>query len=130
MGIVRYMAKEVMKEIDNKSREFYEFVLPPIDMSFDDDKLKVVIDIPGFKKDDIKLTLKGNILSVKAKKQQEEKTDSTIICNQRPRIIDKKIRLPIQIKEGEEDVSTAKYEDGVLALVIPSSKRGKSITIE
>jgi len=26
------MAKEVMREIGNKSREFYEFVLPPVDM--------------------------------------------------------------------------------------------------
>jgi len=46
MGFV----KEVMKEIGNKSREFYEFVLPPIDMHLNEDSLKVVIDIPGFAK--------------------------------------------------------------------------------
>ena len=28
MGIAQYMAKEMMKEIGNRSREFYEFVLP------------------------------------------------------------------------------------------------------
>ena len=46
MGLV----KEVIKEIGNKSREFYEFVLPPIDMYLIHDNLKVVIDIPGFSK--------------------------------------------------------------------------------
>lgn len=127
MGVVRYMAKEVMREIDNKSREFYEFVLPPIDMFYDDNELKVVIDIPGFEKDNIKLTLKQNILSIKAEKQEEK--DSTMICKQRPKLVDKKIRLPLQIKEGEEDVSSAKYENGVLTVVILSPKSGKNITI-
>ena len=42
MGLV----KEVIKEIGNKSREFYEFVLPPIDMYLYDNNLKIVIDIP------------------------------------------------------------------------------------
>ncbi len=129
MGIVRYMAKEVMKEIDNKSREFYEFVLPPLDMFYDDNELKVVIDMPGFEKKDIKLTLKQNVLSIKAEKKSEEK-DSTMICNQRPKIIDKKIRLPIHIKEGEEEVSSAKYENGVLTVIILSPKTGKNISIE
>ena len=44
MGLVN----EVIKEIGNKSREFYEFVLPPIDMYLNEDNLKIIIDIPGF----------------------------------------------------------------------------------
>jgi HSP20 family protein len=32
MGISQFMAKEIMKELSNKSREFYEFVLPPVDI--------------------------------------------------------------------------------------------------
>ena len=124
------MAKEMMKEIGNKSREFYEFVLPPVDMHLDDSKLTVVIDIPGFKKGDIKLTITENILSIKAEKSKDEKSDDTIICNQRPSIIDKKIRLPIYVKEGEEKVTSAKYSNGVLTLTFPVTKKGKDISIE
>ena len=62
MGLVKYMAKEMMREIGNKSREFYEFVLPPVDMKIDDKKLTVIIDMPGFEKKDIKLSINGNIL--------------------------------------------------------------------
>ena len=51
------LMKEMMKEIGNKSREFYEFVLPPIDMHLNDKHLKVIIDIPGFLKKDIELSL-------------------------------------------------------------------------
>ncbi len=122
--------KEMMKEIGNKSREFYEFVLPPIDMHLTDENLKVVIDIPGFSKKDIKLTLCGDILSIKAKKVMDEKDSKTLISNQRPNMINKKIRLPIEIKEGEEKIESAKYEDGVLVLVIPVTKKSKNITIE
>jgi len=124
------LMKEMMKEIGNKSREFYEFVLPATDMHLTDENLKVVIDIPGFSKKDIKLTLCGDILSIKAKKVMDEKDSKTLISNQRPNMINKKIRLPIEIKEGEEKIESAKYEDGVLILVIPVTKKSKNITIE
>ena len=126
MGLV----KEMIKEIGNKSREFYEFVLPPIDMHLNDENLKVIIDIPGFSKKDIELSLCGDILSIKAKKIMDKKDSETLISNQRPNMIDKKIRLPIEIKEGEEEIESAKYEDGVLKLIIPVTKKSKNITIE
>jgi HSP20 family molecular chaperone IbpA len=124
------LMKEMIKEIGNKSREFYEFVLPPIDMHLNDENLKVVIDIPGFSKKDIELSLCGDILSIKAEKVIDEKDSKTLISNQRPNMINKKIRLPIEIKEGEEKIESAKYEDGVLVLVIPVTKKSKNITIE
>ncbi len=64
MGLINNMAKEAIREIGNKSREFYEFVLPPIDMHLEDNNLIVTIDIPGFNKEDIKLTIHKNILSI------------------------------------------------------------------
>jgi len=122
--------KEVINEIGNKSREFYEFVLPPIDMHLNDDNLKIIIDIPGFSKKDIELSLSGDVLSIKAEKIIDEKDSKTLISNQRPNIINKKIKLPIEIKEGEENIKSAKYENGVLVLVIPVTKKSKNITIE
>jgi HSP20 family molecular chaperone IbpA len=53
-----------------------------------------------------------------------------MICNQRPNIIDKKMRLPVDLREGEETVSSAKYEHGVLTIIIPVKKHGKNISIE
>lgn len=127
MGLVKSMAKEMIKEIGNKSREFYEFVLPPVDMYLDNEKLTLLIDLPGFLKKDIKLSLDGNVLSIQACKEITNEKDHNIICNQRPNIIDKKIRLPIEL--GDE-VSSAKYEHGVLTITIPVKKHGKDISIE
>ena len=124
------LMKEVIKEMGNKSREFYEFILPAIDMHLTDKNLKVIIDIPGFLKKDIELSLTGDILSIKAEKTMDEKDSKTLISNQRPNKINKKIRLPIEIKEGEEKIGSAKYENGVLVLVIPITKKSKNISIE
>lgn len=122
------MAKEVLKEIGNRSREFYEFVLPPVDMYLDGDNLIVTIDMAGFDKKDIKLRIKGNILSINAKREDEY--DGTMIWRQRPQVIDKKIRLPADIKEGEEEISSAKFSQGVITLKIPIKHTGKDINIE
>jgi len=126
MGLI----KEVIKEIGNKSREFYEFVLPPIDMHLTDESLKIIIDIPGFSKKDIELSLCGDILSIKAEKIIDDEDLKTLISNQRPNRINKKIRLPIEVKEGEEKIESAKYENGVLVLIIPVTKKSKNISIE
>jgi len=130
MGLIKHMAKEAIREIGNKSREFYEFVLPPIDMHLEDNNLIVTIDIPGFNKEDIKLSIHRNILSINAEKKEKSNVKDEVICKQRPNIIDKKIRLPLRIKEGEEKVNSAKYTDGVLVIKIPVNNRGKNISID
>ena len=124
MGFV----KEVIKEIGNKSREFYEFVLPPVDMIEENDNLIIKIDIPGFSKKNIKLSIHGNVLSINAKKDDD--VSGTVIWKQRPDIIDKKIKLPMRIKEGEEQVNSAKYAEGVLTITIPIENTKKNIPIQ
>ena len=128
MGLVKHAAKEFFKEIDDKSREFFEFVLPPIDLHEENDNLIVTVDIPGFDKNDIKVSMNGNVLSINAEKKDDK--NGRTIMNQRPRLIDKKIRLPITVKEGEEKVNSAKYVDGVLTIEIPITKKGKEISLD
>ena len=130
MGLINNMAKEAIREIGNKSREFYEFVLPPVDMRLEGNNLIVTIDIPGFNKEDIKLSIHRNILSINAEKKEKDDVKNGIICKQRPNVIDKRIRLPIRIKEGEEKVDSAKYTDGVLTIKISVNNRGKKISID
>ena len=128
MGLVKHVAKEFFKEVDDKSREFFEFVLPPIDLHEENDNLIVTVDIPGFDKSDITVTLNGNVLSINAEKK--DAVNGRTIMKQRPRVIDKKMRLPITVKEGEEKVNSAKYSEGVLTIEIPITKKGKEISLD
>ena len=121
MGIAQYMAKEMMKEIGNRSREFYEFVLPAIDIFEDGNELVVLIDLPGFSKNDIKLRIVKNVLSINAKREVEDPM-GTVYFKHRPTQLSKKIALPISLEDGEEATGMAKYVDGVVSLRIPMPK--------
>ena len=121
MGIGRYMARGIAKELDNKSREFYEFVMPAIDMFEDGNDLVVAIDLPGFAKKDINLRINANILSIIAKREQDE-LNGTVYYRHRPAKIDKKVVLPISVKEEDKIVGKATYENGVVTLKIPIPK--------
>lgn len=121
MGIGRYMAKELAKELDSRSREFYEFVMPAIDMVEDGNELLVTIDMPGFAKKDISLRISGNILSISGKREPAESL-GTVYYKHRPLKIDKKIILPLTVKEEDKVVGKATYENGVVSLRIPIPK--------
>lgn len=121
MGIGRYMARELARELDSKSREFYEFVMPAIDIAEEGSDLVVTIDLPGFAKKDINLRITGNVLSITAKREQAEAL-GTVYYRHRPAKIDKRIILPISVKEEEKVVGKATYENGVVTLRIPIPK--------
>src|ERR687883_87795 len=121
MSIGRYMAKEMVRELDNKSREFYEFVMPAIDIVEDGSDLVVMIDLPGFAKKDINLKLTGNLLAINAKRDLVEAI-GTVYYRHRPTRINKSLVLPISAKEEDKLVGKATYENGVVTLRIPIPK--------
>jgi HSP20 family protein len=120
MGLGQYMAKEFMKELGNRSKEFYEFIVPAIDMVEDGNDLMILIDLPGFAKKDIKLRIVGNLLSINARRETEENM-GTVYYRQRPTVIEKKIILPISLSDDDDGkvIGTAKYVDGVVTLRMP-----------
>jgi HSP20 family protein len=126
MGIAEYVARELSQQIHRGSQEFYELVMPAIDMYEDRNDLVVEIDLPGFAKKDINLRIiDGNILSIKAARRRAPAAGEPlgpIHYTHRPMQIDKRIILPISTKEGEKVVGTAKYADGVVTLRIPIPK--------
>jgi HSP20 family protein len=121
MGLGQYVVKEFVRELGNRSKEFYEFVMPAIDLVEDGSDLVVIIDLPGFAKKDISLRIVGNILSINAKREPEESL-GTIYYRHRPTRIDKKAVLPISIDDDKKVVGTAKYSEGVVTLRIPIPK--------
>jgi HSP20 family molecular chaperone IbpA len=128
MGLGQYMAKEVMRELGNRSKEFYEFIMPAIDIVEDGNDLLIIIDLPGFAKKDIKLRIVGDILSINAKREPEENI-GTVYYRQRPSVIEKNITLPISVSDDEKVVGTAKYVDGVVTLRVPIPMSGNIIPV-
>jgi HSP20 family protein len=108
------------RELGNFSREFYEYVTPAIDIFEDENELVVKIDLPGYAKKDINLSIEEDILRIRAKKEPDEETRiGSIYYKQRPRQIDKSIVLPISTQDGTKVVGAAAYVDGVVIVRIP-----------
>ena len=117
------MVWEITRELGEISRRFYELVNPAIDISEEDNDLVVRVDLPGFTKNNINLRIiKGDILSIQAKREPEEEHVGVAYYKNRPIRVDKKVALPISVKDSEKVVGTAKYADGILTVRIPIPK--------
>ena len=116
-----------------ETREFYEFVLPPVDISVDaSGRAVVVIDVPGFGIDDISVRVEGDLLTVRAEKPEAEGAGkggepaaaaaaAAAVQLQRPRRLDKTIRLPVRAGAGALESCTARCADGVLTVIVPAA---------
>jgi HSP20 family protein len=111
------------RELGNFSREFYELTMPANDMFEEGNDLVVKIDLAGFAKKDINLSIKEDILHIRAKREPDEKTHTgSVYYKHRPHQIDKRIILPISTQDGEKVVGAATYVDGVVTVRIPTAE--------
>ena len=91
-----------------------------------DDKYELDIDLPGFKKDEIKLSLENGYLSVSAAKgldkEEKDKKGKLIRQERYAGAMQRSFYVGDAVKQ--EDVK-AKFEDGVLKLSIPKNETEK-----
>ena len=102
-----------------------------LDVSEADGAYTVKAEIPGVRKEDIDVRIEGNQVSLSAEvnKQSEEKKDGRVIRSERYRgYVSRTFSLAANVDEGR---ATAKYENGVLELVLPKrdSAEGKRLTV-
>ena len=91
-----------------------------------DDKYELDIDLPGFKKDEIKLSLENGYLSVSAAKglDKEEKDKKGKLIRQERYAGSMQRSFYIGDTIKQDDIK-AKFEDGVLKLSIPKTEPEK-----
>ena len=103
--------------------------LPSVDVSETDDKLQIKAELPGVDAKDVKVSISGDILTIKGeKKKEEEKKDEHYHSSERfYGSFERSFRLPANIKTDEVD---ATYKKGVLQLVLQKTEDSKKKEIE
>lgn len=97
---------------------------PAVDIAETDNEYVVAVEVPGMKKDDIKVTLQDNVLTIKG----ERKKESEIHKGSYHRMercfgaFERSFTLPSTIRA---DKIQAKYEDGILRLTLPKAEEVK-----
>lgn len=105
------------------------------DVTDEGDHYQLTADLPGFKKDDIDISVEDGVLTITAERNEEtEDKDQKGRYIRRERTYGS-YRRSFDLTEVDDDNITAKYEDGVLTLALPKKQAPeieskKSITIE
>ena len=97
-----------------------------MDVKEDDKAYTVHAEIPGVKKEDINVSIDGNQVSISAevKSQKEEKQGEKVLRSER--YYGRVYRAFSLAQDVDQESAKAKYENGVLELVLP--KRAASAT--
>ncbi len=111
--------KEAMKNVKN-------YIL--VNAIENDDAYLVEAAIPGVKKEDIDMNYHEGVLTIDVKKSTNEKSDDKYLVRERTNNFYKR---EIELQGVEIDGIKAKYENGILSVVLPKiKKQNKSISIE
>lgn len=96
-----------------------------VDVKEDPKNYTVQAEMPGVKKEDIQVTVDGNQVAITAevKRESEEKQDERVLRAER--YSGRIYRAFALAQEVDQDSATAKYENGILELVLPK----KSATV-
>lgn len=139
------MAREIVrwdpfKELENLRREmerlFDTFIsergfgrefawTPAIEVKELPDKYILKVDVPGVKKEDLKLEVSDNVLTIHGERK-EEKEEKEAQYYRREILygsFQRSVQLPSNV---EPDKISAKLENGVLSIEIPKTEKAKS----
>ena len=97
-----------------------------IDVKEDYKSFTIHADIPGVKKEDIKVDIEGDEVSIsaEAKQEKEEKKGEKVIHSERSYgMVSRSFTLPADV---DEKGAKAEYKDGVLNLVLPKKGNGSA----
>lgn len=99
---------------------------PAVDIEEKDGKYLVSADLPGMKKEEIKIDLEDNVLTISGERSNESKGEGKYI----ERVYGKFLRsftLPSQV---EPDQIEAHFENGVLQITLPKAESARSRAIK
>jgi HSP20 family protein len=105
--------------------------VPEADVQETENELRVTVEIPGMKPEDIDLDLENNVLTISGEKNQtseEEGEGNTWHLSERR--YGKFTRSFVLPRDLEADRIDARYDNGVLRVTIPKSERARRRRIE
>jgi HSP20 family protein len=92
------------------------------------DDFVVITEVPGIKKSDLEIQVKGNTIRVAGTKSVAYSEKASL--HRRERLagrFDRAITIPVEI---DADKATAEFHDGILALYLPRAERDKPRSIK
>lgn len=98
--------------------------VPATDIFEDGEGIKISIELPGLRPDDVKLTIENDTLTIRGEKKQvaEEKTTKVHRYERTYGSFERSFTLPSTV---DTERVVAKFENGVLTVTLPKAERAK-----
>jgi HSP20 family protein len=102
---------------------------PRMDVSESDQSYIVKAEIPGVKKEDIKVNIDGNQVSISAQTMQEteQKQENMLMTERSMGQFYRSFTLPQTVDDSQ---AKAEYHDGILELTLPKKAGGSAKTLQ
>jgi HSP20 family protein len=99
--------------------------VPPVDVYEEGDALVVKAELPGMKKEEIEVTLTGDLLTLSGKKEKEEKVERKDYhrVERMAGAFTRSLKLPFEV---EVEKVTATFREGVLEIRAPKTPEAKA----
>ncbi|HET9602910.1 MAG TPA: Hsp20/alpha crystallin family protein [Gemmatimonadales bacterium] len=103
--------------------------VPACDIFEDKDGIKLVMEVPGVKPEDVKLQIENNMLTIRGEKRQvaEEKADRVHRYERSYGSFERTFSLPSTV---DTDRIEADISDGVLMVMLPKAEKARPRQIE
>lgn len=107
----------------------FEERMPRLDVIDRDDEVVVRAEVPGVRREDIEITLTGNLITVKGetKKEEKEEKGDYYRCEISRGSFSRTVSLPAEVDDSK---AKATVSDGVLEIVLPKVEKSKKRTIK
>jgi HSP20 family protein len=92
----------------------------PMDLREENGKIVVDMEAPGFKKDEIDVSVENGVLTVSAERKEEEPRGTSHLRERRYTRVERSVALPAAVDEEKVD---ATLRDGVLHLEMPQTEQ-------
>jgi HSP20 family protein len=102
--------------------------VPAVELSENDSRYTITVEIPGVKKEDVHVDLRDGVLVIHGEKksEREEKKERSRYLERSYGSFSRSFTLPA---DADADRLEASFKDGVLTLVVPRSEESKPRTI-
>jgi HSP20 family protein len=103
--------------------------VPAVDIFEEAGQIRIVAEIPGVKPEDFKISVEGNVLTIKGTKEQvaEEKAEKVHRYERTYGAFERSFTLPGTVDPG---AIKASYEHGVLTVLLPKLEKAKAREIK
>lgn len=97
---------------------------PPVDIQETDEAYRLHAELPGLKKEDVQITLENNVLRLSGERKFEKdvKQDSYHRIERVYGTFSRSFALPHQVSSDKVE---AKFDNGVLSIVVPKAEQAK-----